>query len=497
MSPFLQNSDPSHDSTEPQLALDRDPIPGGLLDPDDLRSLGAYAPHAQRYASMAERLGGRIAEATSSLLKKIPGPVHATAAVSGYGTPQFKFEIAVHASGGPATLAAQILEKTLPIPWVDLDLPWLERPAEKGPVKGISSAFVSVAWALTQALRAAWVSRMHAFFTTTHENIGGEVSLDLRNGRISLFVRAVPVENNLLQAPRVSGVSCLLEQPGRFNPGLVVEDGRLRAFVRDANYWVDPCSGIGFLRDRNTFVSRSDRLEIDLRGGSQKPRLGAVDDQVACSLAPEDSCLEDVRLFHVDEQLYALGVLRARKIAAKPLIQMCLAKVEWRESSAVLYDAHVLPSPTGSRVEKNWMPLHKDGRLYFVYSVHPLVLYELDFKTWALKEPRQLAQGERGWWGGSPFVRHGDGFLAVVHQKCARNNGLVYRNAFVQISADLQHVVASKPFAIRGAAVEFASGLAVFEDQVLLGMGYDDKTAGIEQIPAEQVRRMLLAGDRW
>ncbi len=459
----------------------------------------SYTDLVQRYEATAERLGKRIADALASLLKRLCcGPIYAIAHVSAYGTPQFQFVIDVQTSGGTAPWAVQVLEKTLVIPWTDLDLPWLRGPSEQGPRKGIASTSVNVAWALAQALRAAWVSRMHAYFTTSHENIGGSVSMDLHTGKVSLQVQGVVVENPLLGAPRLAHAHNLWEKTGRFNPGIASKDGQLQVFVREANYWVDPCSGIAFLRDPNTFQSRSESLTLSVQGStSQEPRLTAVDDSAACGLAPDASSLEDVRLFYVHEQLYALGVLRAHKLAPNPLIQVCLAKVQWGPQGAVLHDARVIPSPKGSRVEKNWMPLYKDGVLYVVYSVHPFVIYEFDMHSGTLREPRELAAGVRGWWGGSPFVRFENGFLAVVHQKCARNNGLVYRTAFVHVSDDLRSVTASKPFSLRGAAIEFASGLALSGDQVFLGMGYDDRAAGVECLPAWQVRTLLDEGDRW
>ena len=89
---------------------------------------------------------------------------------------------------------------------------------------------------------------------------------------------------------------------------------------------------------------------------------------------------EDVRAFILDNKLYML----ANTFAYNELhSQMCLIKFNLDqidlEKDEIISSQNVLllnPSLNENKSQKNWMPLIKDEKLFLIYSINPMTIYE-------------------------------------------------------------------------------------------------------------------------
>lgn len=253
-----------------------------------------------------------------------------------------------------------------------------------------------------------------------------------------------------------------------FNPSLAVRDGGIDVIVRSSNYrcidgrYVMPPEDQGRIRTESLLM-----------------RMGGEPRRIAGDYPRSEFCvdgLEDCRLNVID------GRLRISATVRNHAGYDGLARIAEADEYGVV--RRLLPEPRPGRHEKNWMPIL--GRDEYLYSCHEdgqvVVAWEYEGR-WTLMRRGKSPLLARGFRGGSQLVPVGDEWLAVIHEVSDEDGRRTYEHRFVWFGSDLSIVGVSPPFAFREPrTIEFAAGLAVVGDEVLVSYGARDEEAWIARL---------------
>jgi predicted GH43/DUF377 family glycosyl hydrolase len=280
-----------------------------------------------------------------------------------------------------------------------------------------------------------------------------------------------------------------------FNPTIALVAGDLIGIVRSSNYQIVdhqyrmPEADGGVIRTENILV----RFNQDLGVVSQRH---IVAPEYPTSGYPVHG-LEDCRLRHTET---GLGVSATVRNAAPWTDGRCrIATADLDIRSATMSGLRVLDSVSTQEHEKNWMPFlaapggwlygcHHDGHLVTVDG-HPELPGGYVLSRRGATTP--LAKRFRG---GSQLVPFRDGWLGCVHEVCYVGSQRVYEHRFIWLDAGLRLARVSPWFSFRELRViEFAAGLVVQGDRVVVSYGVHDAEAWVCELPAAAVWEVLDA----
>lgn len=266
-----------------------------------------------------------------------------------------------------------------------------------------------------------------------------------------------------------------------FNPSIQQDE--------KGSYWV-------VFRASNYFFSREDSLGLTI-GSKIRNRmfLGRLDPITL--LLQEDSIkeietkhlrqditrgIEDARLFF-DGKNWCLSATFLEKTV--PIARICKMTLKSLEDPKVL-SIEILPVPDETRVEKNWMPIHKVDKLAksktdFMYNLNTLFT-KGQFKT--ISDNENVTKFR----GGSQIIPVGDGTnIGIIHEVYAKpmqgfssstfSSGRLirkYSHRFIRLDSDLKIIQASDPFLLVAEGVEFAAGIAPYQDGFIISFGRQD-----------------------
>lgn len=280
-----------------------------------------------------------------------------------------------------------------------------------------------------------------------------------------------------------------------FNPTLAVVAGDLIGIVRSSNYaitnhqYVMPESDGGVIRTSNILV----RFAHDLSVVSQ--RLVVAPDYPRSGY-PVDG-LEDCRLRYTAD---GLGVSATVRNAAPWTDGRCrIATADLDLRSATLTNLRVLDSISTQEHEKNWMPFmgSPSGWLYACQHDGHLVTVDANPDVpggYLLSRRGATTPLVKRCRGGSQLVPFDGGWLGVVHEVCYVGHQRVYEHRLVWLDESLRLAKVSPWFAFHTPRViEFAAGIAVKENNVVISYGLHDAEAWLCELPVAACQELLDA----
>ena len=278
-----------------------------------------------------------------------------------------------------------------------------------------------------------------------------------------------------------------------FNPTLLATDAGLIGIVRSSNYRIDdagryvmPEEDAGRIRTENILVRVGDDLAVS------DPKVIAPPDY-ARNGYPVDG-FEDCRLRQTAAGVSVSATVRdAAGWDGRCRIATAALDVE----TATLSRMRVLEWDGLQPHEKNWMPIAgRDGWLYAASHGGHTVTVEAEPAMPGVYEVRRHAAAPpiaRGFRGGGQLVPLRDGWLGIVHEVATMDNGRrAYEHRFVWFDGGFRLARMSPLFSFRETrAIEFAAGLAVVDDAVLVSFGVRDAEAWICSLPVDDVCQLL------
>jgi hypothetical protein len=290
-----------------------------------------------------------------------------------------------------------------------------------------------------------------------------------------------------------------------FNPSIAAHNGEIYFSLRHSNMLA-----AGSMRHYRTFnktltwnaAHPRDETSfgtLQVGGPGERVRFTLFDSRVAD--------FEDLRIFRHLGRWFALGSRMTGDIVRgthNNSMHLLIFSDRFQLERSV-----ALPSPTGSRTEKNWVPLSKGSALFVVYHPAPLDVFALDpdngqmvpvirgkqpSSDWSHDSQGQWAGlGSIPWSGSSQFVAcDAETYIGAVHRKFVFADELIYEHAFMKIGPNFDFVL-SKPFHFLTYGIEMCIGLALRGDDLLMSVGsYNDTRAHLCAVSKSDVDSLFF-----
>lgn len=214
---------------------------------------------------------------------------------------------------------------------------------------------------------------------------------------------------------------------------------------------------------------------------------------------------EDLRLFFRPTakggHVAATATVRDQSPHARP--EIALLTLHEVEEAWEITACEVLPSSRPDSIEKNWMPVVDDTASGFrlMTRVDPPTVLGLNGhdRIWAEGASLPVALDDacgggqilRVWgsWSRPDSFRS---FLGIVHRSHTAADGTrSYIHTFLGFDDQLRAILESPPFALQSPGLEYAAGLAVVKDDLLISYHFRDREAWIHRLPLADVLALL------
>jgi tetratricopeptide (TPR) repeat protein len=284
----------------------------------------------------------------------------------------------------------------------------------------------------------------------------------------------------------------------QINPSILVEGDDIHLNLRHLNYILYHSEGkqrfqsiwgpLAYLNPEDDITLTTNNYLCKLDPDTLEIVTGVKVDTTKLDVKPlwEFIGLEDVRLVNWDDKFYYTGV--RRDTTTNGVGRMELSEIV---NNAEISRNRIEP-PTSSYCEKNWMPI-LDMPYHYVKWTFPLEVVKVDpitntSETVVKKE--NIKDFPRDVRGGSQVIPFGDYRIALTHEVDLWNNENrrkdgQYYHRFIVWDKDWNVVTYTDDFKFMTARIEFACGMAVHKDHILVTFAFQDTTSFLLKIPVE------------
>lgn len=138
------------------------------------------------------------------------------------------------------------------------------------------------------------------------------------------------------------------------------------------------------------------------------------------------------------------------------------------------------------RAQKNWLPII--GTDTFIYGWNPIQIY--DSNDTLVRELTTQIAAIKNASGSSCAILWNNGYLCIIHHVIVVNDERRYISAFVHLTDNDAKV--SRPFVMEYVhGLEYISGIAMKDSELLITYGIDDKYAVLSRVPISEVESLF------
>jgi len=316
----------------------------------------------------------------------------------------------------------------------------------------------------------------------------------------------------------------LTGETGIMNPSIFVRDGQVLMNIRHVNYamyhsearkFVHQFGPLHYIHPENDVTLTTHNIMCTLDDNLNVTHSGKLNMKLDTGNPTWNFVgLEDGRLFDWEGRLFLCGV-RRDCYDDKGTGRMEMCEIEFKDGEWIEIGRFPIPVPDGaeSYCEKNWMPV-LDMPWHFVKWTNPTQVVRFDIETGActsvVLDPNRLYSFPRDIRGGSQVVRINDTQrMALTHEvdlhkdTFGRKNGN-YMHRFIVWDNDWNIVHKTDDFFFMGAqrdrtsglqyTIEFGTGIAFHNDDVLISYGLQDNACFILKMPSKLFYEFLMKG---
>ena len=287
---------------------------------------------------------------------------------------------------------------------------------------------------------------------------------------------------------------------GLMNPSIFNDNGRLILNLRHVNYTLYHAEGeqlfinrwgpLAYLNPENDLHLRTTNFFCEIDNNLQVTSFTKIDTS-KLDVEPiwEFVGLEDGRLTRWNNKLYLSGVRRDTTPNGEGRMEMSELEIKDAKVSEISRSRIQPPVDLTSYCEKNWMAV-TDMPNHFVKWANPTEVVEADLIT-GKSIQRFVKQGvgpHQNLRGNSQVIPYKGKRICVIHEVDLFNNKLEQKNGkythrFVVWDMDWNIEYVSEPFSFMDGEIEFACGIAEWNDDILVSFGFQDNAAYILKIP--------------
>lgn len=299
-----------------------------------------------------------------------------------------------------------------------------------------------------------------------------------------------------------------LKGPAITNPSIYLDGDRILVNLRNINYtlyhsekkkYEHHWGPLVYIHPENDIRLRTKNIMCELDADMKIKRYNHID----TSEFPDKELwefvgLEDARIVRWDGKLYICGVRRDLDTTGRG--RMELSEIEITDSGVKEIAQYRIPIPghhvdEGSYCEKNWMPI-LDMPFHFVKWTNGTEIVKFDIDTGettqvVLTNWRDLGCIDLR--GGSQVIPFVDGYRFCLNHETFlsrseqdRKDGQ-YRHRFVVWDNDWNIKKVSRRFSFLRGEIEFAVGMAEYNDDYLITFGFQDNAAYLLRVSKDVV----------
>ena len=210
--------------------------------------------------------------------------------------------------------------------------------------------------------------------------------------------------------------------------------------------------------------------------------------------------LEDARVVRWDDELYLIGVRRDTTPNGQGRMEYSKIDLDKDNWTATEVSRVRIPAPINedtSYCEKNWMPVISTPYYFVKWTMPTEIVWanpnEPECKQVFTRETPASPIDQRG---GSHVISWGDYYLCFTHEVKLWKNYLnqkdsVYRHRLVVWDKEFNFKGLSKEFAFMDVKIEFCTGAAIRDSNLLLSFSVADNAAFILEVPRNVVNEMI------
>jgi len=289
---------------------------------------------------------------------------------------------------------------------------------------------------------------------------------------------------------------------GLMNPSVYVDDNRLLVNIRSINYilyhsegeqrfqhkwgplvYLNPENDIK-LKTRNFVCILDEKFNID--------KYYLTDTSVLDNNPVwEFHGLEDARLVKWNNKLYLCGVRRDVKENGEG--RMELSEIVFENNSVKEVFRFRIPDPSHEDTvfcNKNWAPI-LDMPYHFVKWTNPTEIVKVNIEEGScvtIYLGKERLPYQHDFRGGSQVINWGDHRMSLIHEAQLFNNKLGqkdgrYMHRFVIWDRNWNIKYISDEFSFLTAMIEFACGMIIYKNDLLITFGFQDNVAFLLRVP--------------
>jgi hypothetical protein len=298
------------------------------------------------------------------------------------------------------------------------------------------------------------------------------------------------------------------------NPSIFIHDGKILMNVRHVNYTLYHSEGkkfphtwgpLQYLHPENDITLTTHNIMTELDADLNVLNAGRIKMNLDTGEPTWNFIgLEDGRLFSWDDRLFLCGV-RRDCYDSDGTGRMEMAEIEFIDGEWQEISRNPIPAPgdDGTFCEKNWMPII-DKPWHFVKWCNPVEVVKYDPEnrttTTVVHDSEKTYKLPRDLRGGTQVYPIGDNRMTITHEvdlsrdTFGRKDGH-YNHRIIVWDAEWNMVHNTQDFHFLGTQIdpttgneyniEFATGMAFLDGNVLIAFGYQDNGTFILKMPEQ------------
>ena len=317
------------------------------------------------------------------------------------------------------------------------------------------------------------------------------IELIKRFGFVKFAVDNGAIIKNIIVPAQLTGGT------GIFNPSITKHNGRIYFVVRHVDFTVWASSTREFTCMHGPMVN----AQYEMQHWTTRNYVGEFDNDYnvkwvsAVDTSKFDVTplarfvgLEDCRLVVWNNSLLLIGCRRDHSATVEGRIEVSEIVIDGSTNVTEISRTQIpVIEGTYTFCEKNWMPVIDDPYNFVRWTNPTQVVEYCDGRTvqkmvsGEVKMPRSLK-------GGTPIIKWRGYYLGLVHETDLYNSNLsreesAYRHRFIVWDAEWNIVKISESFSFMTGQIEFANGLILDGDNIVITFGFMDTSAYVLVVP--------------